>query len=159
MLLNHKLWLVLVVFAASGCDSFGPKSLTGTHSLYNQAIVTSLNEQFLQNLVRLRYRDPPYFVEVSSVTASLRFEAVVGLDVTLSTGGGGDPVGPSTGVVYSTTPTITYTPLRGEDFLRNLLTPISLESFFVLTQSGWSVSRVFGICVEQINDLENAPTA
>ncbi len=53
----------------TGCNSFGPNSVEGTHFQYNRAIVTSLDEQFLHNLVRLRYRDTPYFLEIGSVTA------------------------------------------------------------------------------------------
>lgn len=67
-----------------GCHSFGPKGLEGTHSRYNQAIVNSLNEQILQNLVRLRYRDMPYFLEIGGVTASLRLEAAKSVGPTLT---------------------------------------------------------------------------
>lgn len=147
------------MFMMGGCRSFGPNELTGTHSLYNQAIVTSLDRQLLQNLVRLRYRDNPYFLEVGSVTASLKLEASVGSDSALNTGPGGNLLMPNANVAYSSGPTISYTPLQGEDFLRNVLTPISIESLWVLINSGWSAKRVFGVAVERINNLENAPTA
>ena len=150
---------ILIVLALTGCHSFGPKSVTGSHALYSQAIVTSLNEQFLQNLVRLRYRDTPYFLEVGNLTASLKFESSIGLNTALSTGGGSDLLAPSVGMVYSTSPTISYSPLQGEEFLRNVLVAVPLESLFVLIQSGWSANRVLGICVERINSLENASTA
>ena len=29
----------------------------------------------------------------------------------------------------------------------------------MLTQSGWNIDRVFGLCFERINNLYNAPTA
>lgn len=148
-----------LLFFTGGCRTIGPKELTGTHSLYNQAIVTSLDRQLLQNLVRLRYRDNPYFLEVGSVTASLQLEASVGAGSELDTGAGGNILMPNANVAYSTGPTISYTPLQGEDFLRNVLTPISIESLFVLINSGWSAKRVFGVAVERINNLENAPTA
>lgn len=55
-----------------GCQSaFGPESLKRTHPAYNAAITASVNEQMLQNLVRLRYRDVPFFLEIGSVTATL----------------------------------------------------------------------------------------
>jgi len=149
----------LAALALTGCHSFGPKSITGSHALYNQAIVTSQNEQFLQNLVRLRYRDTPYFLEVGNLTASLKFESSIGLDAALSTGNGPDLLAPSVGMAYSTTPTISYAPLQGEEFLRKVLVAVPLESLFVLMRSGWSAHRVLGICVERINGLENAPTA
>jgi hypothetical protein len=73
--------------------------------------------------------------------------------------GDGRIVSPSVGVSYSQSPTISYTPLQGEAFLRSVLTPISLEALMVISQSGWSVERIYGICVERVNNLYNAPSA
>lgn len=155
-----KLFLTAtLLLVLTGCRSIGPKELTGTHSLYNQAIATSLDRQLLQNLVRLRYRDNPYFLEVGSVTASLKLETSIGTESELNTGPRGNILMPNAGINYSTGPTISYNPLQGEDFLRNILTPLSLESLFVFMQSGWSAKRVLGMAAERINDLENAPTA
>jgi hypothetical protein len=151
--------ITLMAIALTGCHSLGPKSITGSHALYSQAVALSLNEQFLNNLVRLRYRDTPYFLEVGNITASLRFESSVGLDAAVPTGGASSVLAPNVGFSYSTSPTISYAPLQGEDFLRKLLVAVPLESLFVLMQSGWKANRVLGICVERINQLENAPTA
>ena len=52
----------------------------GTYPLYNAAIVDSQNEQFIQNIVRLYYRDPVFFLDVVSVTASLKMDLNAGLD-------------------------------------------------------------------------------
>ena len=54
-----------------GCHAFGPEQLRGTHPLYSAAIVDSINEQFLSNLVRLHYRDPTFFLDVASVAATM----------------------------------------------------------------------------------------
>jgi len=73
--------------------------------------------------------------------------------------GDGRVVSPSVGLSYSQSPTISYTPLQGEAFLRSVLTPISLEALGVISLSGWSVERIYGICVERVNNLYNAPSA
>ena len=151
--------LMTCILVLTGCRSLGPNELTGTHNAYNQAIVNSVDNQMLHNLVRLRYRDNPSFLEINSVTASMELESKVGIDTELSGDSGSDVWMPNLGATYSSGPTISYSPLKGEDFLTNILTPISLESVIVLTQSGWSSGRVFGIAVERINDLKNAPTA
>jgi hypothetical protein len=151
--------IILGVIALTACHSLGPQSISKSHGLYGEAIATSLNEQFLQNLVRLRYRESPYFLEVGSVTSSLSFDSSVGIDSVLSTGSGPELLQPATGAGYSNSPTISYTPLQGEEFLRKVLVAVPIESLFVLMQSGWSADRVFGICVERINNLENAPSA
>ena len=57
LLLCAKTFLLLTMATLmSGCYSFGPDGLKGTHPLYNEAIVDSQNEQFIQNIVRLHYR-------------------------------------------------------------------------------------------------------
>ena len=143
----------------AGCQaSFGPRALERTHPAYNEAIVASINEQMLQNLVRIRYRDVPFFLEIGSVTASLSLGANAGVDASVAFGGS-DSLSPGVGISYADNPTISYTPLQGENLLKSLLSPLQLESILVLTQSGWSISRVFGLCLERVNNLYNAPTA
>jgi hypothetical protein len=63
------------------------------------------------------------------------------------------------GGAYETAPTIAYAPLQGEGFVESVLRPISIKDVFALAGSGWSEQRVLGLCVERINDLENAPVA
>lgn len=151
--------LILCLFL-SGCTSFGPTSMKQQHPSYNEAIVSSLNEQFLINLVRLRYRDNPYFLEISSVTSSQTLSVSAGVEGELRGHTGPyQMITPSVGGTLSQTPTISYAPLQGESFLRKLLSPIPLEAILVLTQSGWSIDRVFGLCVERINELDNASRA
>ena len=140
-----------------GCHSFGPEALHQTHPRYNQAIARSLDEQFLLNLVRLKYRDNPFFLEVASVTASQTLETEVSLGAKFITTA--DSLSPSAGVTYKQTPTIAFSPLRGDQFLKQLLSPIPLEAVLILTQSGWSVERVVSICVERVNGLDNASNA
>jgi len=62
--------LIVVAAAASclvGCVSVGPRAIRGARFDYNEAVVRTFDEQMLLNLVRLRYRDTPYFLEVSSI--------------------------------------------------------------------------------------------
>ncbi len=157
-LISALLILTLPVLL-SGCQSaFGPTALERTHPAYNQAIIASINEQMLQNLVRMRYRDVPFFLEIGSVTASLSLSANAGLNAGVNFGGS-DSISPGAGVAYFDKPTISYTPLQGEDLLKSILSPVQLEDILVLTQSGWNIDRVFGLCLERINDLYNAPNA
>ena len=156
----YRIFLLFTLSLISGCQSsFGPQGLENTHPAYNQAIAKTLNEQMLLNLVRSRYRDNTYFLDVGSVTASLSLTASAGINTELDLGPNGNLIMPNVGFGYSQTPTLSYTPLRGEDFLKSILSPIPLESILVMTQSGWSIQRVFGICMERINDLNNAPSA
>lgn len=158
---KKSLLLLTLATLFSGCHSFGPDELRGTHPLYNAAIVDSQNAQLIQNIVRLHYRDPASFLDVSSVTASLKMDLSAGLDQSAFDlqSGGADILQFSAGGMYSTTPTIAYTPLQGEAFVKSILKPIAVEDIFTLAGSGWSSRRLFSLCVERINDLENAPSA
>ncbi|MEM9400756.1 MAG: hypothetical protein AAF984_11160, partial [Verrucomicrobiota bacterium] len=73
--------------------------------------------------------------------------------------GGTDVLSPNIGMGYSQTPTITYQPLQGEDFLKKILAPIPLEALLILTQSGWKIDRVLSLISEKTNDVANAPSA
>jgi len=152
--------LLTVVVLMAGCHSFGPDELRGTYPLYNAAIVDSQSEQFIQNIVRLHYRDPVFFLDVTSVTASLKMDLAAGLDQSnFDLSGGAQILQFNAGGAYSTAPTIAYAPLQGEGFVKSVLRPVSIEDLFALTGSGWSGRRLFGLCVEHINELENAPDA
>ncbi|CAG1020993.1 hypothetical protein DOJK_00703 [Patescibacteria group bacterium] len=161
--LFKKSMLALSLMALmTGCDSFGPDAIRGTHPLYNDAIVGSMNEQFIQNIVRLHYRDPIFFLDVSNVTANLKLEVSGGFDQSSLGVGPGDTSNVlrySLGAGYTTSPTISYAPLQGEAFVKSMLSPIPLETLFSLTGSGWSARRIFGLCVERINGIENAVAA
>jgi hypothetical protein len=63
------------------------------------------------------------------------------------------------GGAYASLPTISYLPLQGESFVKSMLSHIELHDIFTLIRSGWSSSRVLGLCVERINGLDNASTA
>lgn len=150
----------LCLLGLPGCQSsFGPRAIKQSHPAYNEAIVNTLDQQMLLNLVRLRYRDNPYFLEVSSVTATLSLGASAGVEGEIPEGTATDLFMPRVGVSYGESPTISYAPLRGEAFLRSVLSPLPLEALLVMTESGWSLERLFGLCLERINDLNNAPTA
>ncbi len=152
--------LFLSVVALYGCQStFGPSALENTHPAYNQAITTSLDQQMLLNLVRLKYRDSPYFLDVGSVTASLALVGSVGVGSSSNLDTGANIIQPNVGVEYTDRPTISYAPLRGENFLKSVLSPIPLEAILVMSQSGWSIERLLAVTMERINDLRNAPEA
>ena len=56
-------------------------------------------------------------------------------------------------------PTITYLPLNGADYVKNVLSPISLDTILLLTRSGWAADRVFRLTVNKINGVNNASEA
>ncbi|MEC5129486.1 hypothetical protein VSU19_22180 [Verrucomicrobiales bacterium BCK34] len=152
---------LFAILVSSGCATrLGPGSIKSSHRPYNDSVIETLNEQLLLNLVRLKYRDNPYFIEVSSITAQQSLEgtfAATGNLPTLSSRLQG--IGIGGGGTYIDNPTITFQPLQGEEFIQKLMAPIPMEAILKLTQSGWSINRVLRLTVEQANHLHNAPTA
>jgi len=150
------LWLATLLLA--GC-SIGPLTVKKNRTAYNRALIQTSKEQLLENLVRLRYRDTPYFLEVSSVTASPSAGGTLGFLAQIISNSAPQAYTGSSETAYKDNPTISYAPLQGENFVKQLLAPISMESLLSMIQSGWSIERVFTLAVEKINSLENAPTA
>jgi hypothetical protein len=56
-------------------------------------------------------------------------------------------------------PTVTYTPLQGKAFVQQVMDGIPLEVVVLLYHSGWGIDRIFRVCVQEMNDVPNAPTA
>jgi hypothetical protein len=155
----------LVIFPllviATGCiTNFGPGTVPVARFDYNQRIAQSWNEQLLLNLVRLRYRDTPYFLEVGTVLAQYQAVGHANAAASIGVGGGeGSALGPSIGADFSESPTITYQPLQGEEFVRRLLQPVPGETLMLLAGSGWSVERLLLCCVNGVNGIWNLPSA
>jgi hypothetical protein len=68
------------ILLLGGCQStpVGPRALRSSQHKYNQALVQNSDEQLLANIVRLRYRDNPVFVDVTTMTQTVGFDT--GLD-------------------------------------------------------------------------------
>lgn len=155
--------LLCLVAILPGCQ-FGPNALKIGQSEYSDALRVATSEQMLVNLVRMRYRDLPVFLGVTSIATQFQFDQSGDVAGTLNENVGGDSLNPnvlqlSGRLGYSEKPTITYSYLGGEAFLRRMLIPIPVENISLLAESGWRADRVFRLAVESFNGLPNAPTA
>lgn len=146
-----------LVLLLGGCANISPEIYQGTANGYNVAMQKVSEEQLLLNIVRLRYRDAPFFFETSSVTSQLELSSSVGLSGVFPLSSEGTNVlHGDTGMSFSDRPTISYTPLQGDDFFNRLLDPISFEDIALLTNSGWSMDTVSRAVIQRINGLNNA---
>ena len=75
----------------------------------------------------------------------------------LSTGNAiqGNSLSGSGQAIYTDRPTITYTPMTGQKFLRGLMTPIEPKNIFSMLQSGYAADFVLGLTVESLNGVRN----
>jgi len=154
-----KLYIVLCcITIVAGCNPTGPRSLRMGRASYNIAIQQTNNEQLLLNLVRLRYRDTPYFLEVATVSTAFDLTAAASAIASLPESAD-RTYDLGAGISYSEQPTVTYTPLQGDEFVTQLMSPVDLNTILLLYHSGWSVERIFRVCVQSLNGLKNAPSA
>src|SRR5215469_5611751 len=106
----------LLALLASGCTTgFGPRAVRSERPDYNKQIVRSADAEMLLNIVRLRYNDSPLFLELGGVVAQYSYDASFAATGQIS-GSSPNSASVATGLGYSEKPTITYTPLSGEEF-------------------------------------------
>jgi hypothetical protein len=162
--LRLALWLPMLALL-SACATIGAGSVNRDRLDYAEALTSSWKEQMLLNIVKLRYADTPVFLEVSSVISSYQLQSQLSLLGTLSYNltanlpdalGRGATLG-ATGT-YTDRPTITYTPLQGDKFTRQLLRPIVPAAVLQLVQAGYPVDLIFQLAVRAINGVYNRST-
>lgn len=142
-----------------GCTStLGPRSIPVARYQYNEAIGRSQDEQILLNLVRLRYQDSLLFLDVDSVVASYSISTDLSLNLGIANAAGDitRSIGSDNKVGWSDSPTVTYAPLKGDEFAKRTMTPIKPDLLMLLSQGGWGIERLMLCCVQQLNNLPNA---
>ncbi len=149
--------LITVVSLATflgGCAQLGPQVLTTGRPLYNIAVQETESEQLLLNIVRQRYRDPVLFLDVTSISSGFTRGASAGL----SGNTGSNDVGAVFGGSISESPFITYAPNMGEAFVRQMMTPLDINTLALIVQAGWSIERMLLIVGDSVNELRNTPS-
>ncbi len=130
--------MVLVTFMIAGCAGVGPPTVARDRFDYVTAISESWKQQMLLNLLKTRYANAPVFMDVTSVINQYAVEGEINLSAnfdarnTQSVGGSGK---------YTDRPTITYAPIMGEKFTKNMMTPIPVSGILFLLQSGYPVGQ------------------
>lgn len=151
---------IMICMTMPACSRFGNKLIPVDSFNYNKAVVSSSNKQMLLNLVRLRYREVPAFLAVSSVITQYFYVGGLSAGVSIGkpTASAADEFIDANALMrYAERPTITYSPLAGQEFSQQLLTPIPREMLFSLVQSGWPPELLLIMGLEKLNHLENLP--
>lgn len=151
--LKLALGLIPVLFA-NGCSHLGADRLIDSRFNYTAAIGESWKTQMLLNVVKLRYGDTPIFLNVQSVIDQ------VSLSSGLSLNGNWTDLAPWSGgfggnTQYTTSPTVTYAPMGGAKFGKQMMTSIPTTSIVNLLQSGYSAKVVLRLTVNSINGRQN----
>jgi len=154
VLLLAGLWLV------AGCKSIGPKTIPQDRFNYSDALAKSWKNQMLLNLVKTRYLDLPIYLDVGQIVSGYTLETGVSLSGQLAKVGAGDQfLGLGAQGTFTDRPTITYSPLTGENFLQSFLNPINPAKVMSLVQSGYPADFILELTVDSLNGLRNEPVS
>ena len=111
---------LLAILNLTGCLS--PPTLNRVVLAYDEAITNALSKQLLINIARAQHHEPVHFTGVSNVAATFDFRISAGATPTL-TGEHGRTLVPIFGGSIAENPTISISPIEGEEFTKRLLTP------------------------------------
>ena len=159
--LAFKFLVSFSVLFVVGCTHLGSRTLPPDRISYNKSIINSELQQLLLNMVRLRYGDTPQFLSLNNIVSQFNFQGGIAADFNraISPGYLTTTVDFAPNVSYSESPTITYTPMQGEEFVTKLLTPIDPQIIKMFARDGWGIARIARTFLQRLGPLGNAVTA
>lgn len=148
-----RTFFLISAVAAASCHSVGPVTVTRDRLDYSGAVAESWKHQTLLNIVKLRYSDPPLFVDVGQIVGGYTLETSLNLGVSVGSTSRTETVGGSGR--FTDRPTITYQPLTGAEFITGMVVPIAPATLLSSIQAGWPAETILPIGVSAINGITN----
>lgn len=141
----------------AACDTVGPAAIRNGRAAYSEAIASTTSQQVFSVIVRARFQEPVGLLAVSSVNASIRVTGEVGANVGIGpeSGYAGNLVPFSAGATYEESPTISYAPVQGVDYLSELFGPLPLALALLSIQAEWDAGLALTVLVKSINGIRN----
>ena len=140
-----------------GCAWLGPEIIRSGRPAYNDAILTTNDEQLLQNIVRMRFGDSVGFLTVSSVTANVSLISTGSVDIGLgpSANYAGNLVPFKGTVTAEQNPTISYTPVGGDRVLRQLASETPIDLTILLINTAHTYKDAWSALIRRVNNVLN----
>ena len=133
--------------AAPGCAS--PIALDKAVMAYDATTADSVSKQLLLNIARARLNQPMHFTAISNIAATYRFSVTGGVGPAL-TGNRGALLLPTLAGSAEENPTISISPMQGEEFTQRLLTPFQEQKLTLLLRQGYDVDALLRLMGSQI---------
>jgi len=149
--------ILLLALGTQGCALIGPAVIRGGRSAYNDTIIATNNQQLLAMIVRMRYGESSGLLAVSSITSNMKFQTNAGSEFGFGsdTNYQGNLVPLSIGFAYEENPTISYTPVQGEKYLRALLSPLPVDLTLLLLNALRDSTQGMTLLLRGVNGIRN----
>jgi hypothetical protein len=146
--------LSLLAAASGGCVS--RIALDRAVVAYDAATAESVSKQLLLNIARARQNQPMHFTAISNIAATYRFNVNAGVGPAL-TGDRGWLLVPIIGGSAEENPTISISPMQGEEFTQRLLTPFPEQKLTMLLRQGYDVDTLLRLMGAEIRLEKGGP--
>lgn len=153
------LMAALAVFSVTGlsaCGPMGPGKLRNDQLEYSRALGDTQKHEMLLNIVRLRYADPPTFLDTTQVIAGYSVSKSIsgGFYAYPATAVGNYLFGTGT-MSLGENPTFTYQPVTGQQYAENVVRPISPTVIMPLSLGGLPIDTLLRLTAQSIDGLSN----
>ena len=140
----------------SACGPMGPGKLRNDQLEYSRALGDTQKHEMLLNIVRLRYADPPTFLDTTQVIAGYSVSKSVsgGFYAYPATAVGNYLFGTGT-MSLGESPTFTYQPVTGQQYAENVVRPISPTVIMPLSLGGLPIDTLLRLTAQSIDGLSN----
>ena len=115
----------------------------------------------LMNLVRTKYLEQPFFLQIGSISTSYSYGGTAGGSISIPR-----EELPTVGIIravtgtlqgsYQELPTFTFTPLQGDQYFKYMLKNIELSQLVLLEH--WNLGFIMNTLVERIGNTYNDPS-
>ncbi|MEZ5502376.1 MAG: hypothetical protein R3E50_06845 [Halioglobus sp.] len=147
----------LLCSALAGCTVVGPEAIGSGRIAYNEVIARTNNEQMLMVLVHNRYEEQGSMLAVASVTANVSIKSSAGIQAGFGNDSDyrGNLVPFSGGFIYEENPTISYTPVAGERYLRQLTYSLPVAMVAQMARTMTDPRLAFVGLISSVNGIYN----
>lgn len=138
---------LLAVLSLAGCLS--PPTLNRAVLAYDEAITDAISKQLLINIARAHHHEPIHFTGVANVAATFDFRINAGATPAL-TGEHGRTLVPLFGGSIAENPTISITPIEGEEFTKRILAPFQESKLNLLLRQGVDIDLLLRLMAKEL---------
>jgi hypothetical protein len=162
--------LLAILTLLSGCSSIGPSRMVQDRTDYVASLTESWKRQILLNIVKVRYVEPMFFMDVGDIVAGYTVETGGSAGFSRSMYDSPTPITDNNNPVFGNfgrlefgvsgrftdRPTVTYKPMTGSPFLKGVMSALPLRNILSGLDTGVSAQFLFNLGVRSLNGLRNA---